>query len=75
MDDIQNLQEIGRQFWNTPKFLNEFEHRYICFGQTRSIPKRKTRYTKDSAKHASLDDILRIDWPANIRFKRLAGTK
>jgi hypothetical protein len=68
------IQEIGRRFWNNPKLLTNFEHRYICFRHTESVSKRSTRYSKDSGKHNSPDNIFKIDWPKkNIIFNHLAG--
>ena len=68
------IQEIGRRFWNNLKLLTNFEHRYICFRHTESVSKRSTRYSKDSGKHNSPDNIFKIDWPKkNIIFNHLAG--
>ncbi|MBF0302147.1 MAG: hypothetical protein HQK73_03835 [Desulfamplus sp.] len=67
------LQEIGKHFWNKPDFLNGFEFRYISFGHT-SVRKQRTRITKDSLKkHDSPENMMKIDWPSNIRFNHLAG--
>ena len=61
-------QEIGREFWNTPGFLKDFEYRFICFAHTYNR-KRRTRITKEtSKKHDTPENMMKIDWPANIRF-------
>jgi hypothetical protein len=70
---LKYCQEIGKQFWNKSKFLDGFEYRFISFGHT-AIRKRRTRITKKtSLKHDTPENMMKIDWPANIRFNKLAG--
>ena len=69
---LKYIQEIGQQFWNKADFLTDFEYRFISFGHT-SIRKRKTRITRQSDIHNTPENMMKIDWPANIRFNHLAG--
>jgi hypothetical protein len=66
-------QEAGKQFWNKSSFLDEFEFRFISFGHT-AIRKRRTRIRREvAALHNTPEKMMKIDWPANIRFNHLAG--
>lgn len=70
---VKYCQEIGKQFWNKTDFLEEFDFRFVSFGHT-SIRKRKTRIKRDvSGSHNKPETMMKIDWPANIRFEHLAG--
>ena len=69
---LKYYQEIGKQFWDEPDFLYDFEFRFISFGHT-AIRKRRTRIDKSNASHNIPENMMKIDWPANIRFNHLAG--
>ena len=70
---IKYCQEIGKSFWNVKDFLKDFDYRFVSFAHT-SIRKRRTRITKStSKKHNTPENMMKIDWPANVRFEQLAG--
>lgn len=70
---LKYCQEAGKQFWNKSNFLDEFEFRFVSFGHT-AIRKRRTRIRREvSTTHNSPEKMMKIDWPANIRFNHLVG--
>jgi hypothetical protein len=69
---ITYCREIGRTFWNEQHFLKGCRHRFVSICHT-SIPKRKTRITRDSGTHDRADKMLKIDWPHHLQFNQLAG--
>jgi len=69
---IAYCKEIGRAFWDERNFLHGYAYRFISIGHT-SIPKRKTRITRQSGTHDRPDKMMKIAWPNNLRFNHLAG--
>jgi hypothetical protein len=69
---IAYCQEIGKVFWNKPDFLDGYAYRFISIGHT-SIPKRKTRITRQSSIHDRPERMLKIDYPHRLQFNQLAG--
>ena len=69
---ITYCREIGRAFWNEQHFLKGYRHRFVSIGHT-SIPKQKTRITRDSGTHDRADKMLKIDSPHHLQFNQLAG--
>lgn len=69
---IAYCREIGKVFWSEPDFLNKYPQRFVSIGHT-SIPKRKTRITRDLGKHDRPAKLLKIDWPHHLQFNQLAG--
>ena len=65
-------QEIGRGFWEQRKFLDGYVYRFVSIAHT-SIPKRKTRITRQQGPHDRPDRMLKIDWPHHLEFNHLAG--
>lgn len=65
-------QEIGKTFWDESDFLKKYKQRFVSIGHT-SIPKRKTRITRESGKHDQPEKMLKIDWPNHLQFNQLAG--
>ena len=72
---INYCRDIAETFYDHKEFLAEFESRFISFGHTGTGNSRKTRETRtgSGAVHDEPDNVLKIDWPANIQFNRLAG--
>ncbi|MEI6702978.1 MAG: hypothetical protein WCL71_05500 [Deltaproteobacteria bacterium] len=66
-------REIGKTFWNEPSFLKNYEQRFVSISHT-SIPKKKTRMTRETGKHDKPDKMLKIDWPHYLQFNHLAGS-
>lgn len=64
--------EIGIKFWYESDFLKKYKQRFVSIGHT-SIPKRKTRITRESGKHDRPEKMLKIDWPHHLQFNQLAG--
>ncbi len=74
---IAYCREIGRTFWEQRDFLKSKNCvcRFVSIGHTR-IPKKKTRITRrQSEPHDRPDRMMKIDWPHNLQFKHLAGTR
>lgn len=69
---IRYCQEIGSCFWKEKEFLNGYRSRFISIGHT-SIPKRKTRITRESAVHDRPEQAMKVDWPHHLQFNQLAG--
>ena len=64
--------EIGKHFWDEQDFLSAAKHRFVSIGHT-SMPKRKTRMERGNAVHDQPDRMLKIDWPHNLQFQKLAA--
>jgi hypothetical protein len=69
---LRYCQEIGKSFWYDNIFLNDYQHRFVSIDHT-SIPKRKTREVRRSAKHDTPEKVMKIDWPHRLQFNRLVG--
>lgn len=69
---VTYCREIGKSFWMERNFLKGYRHRFVSIGHT-SIPKRKTRITRQSGSHDQPNKMLKIDWPHYIEFNLLAG--
>jgi hypothetical protein len=69
---IAYCQEIGKAFWDKSDFLKKYRQCFVSIGHT-SIPKRKTRITRESGKHDRPEKMLKIDWPHHLQFNQLAG--
>jgi len=65
-------QEIGKTFWDESDFLKKYKQRFVSIGHT-SIPKKKTRITRETGKHDQPEKMLKIDWPHHLQFNQLAG--
>lgn len=70
---ITYCREIGKAFWNEQHFLKGYRQRFVSIGHT-SIPKRKTRITRQPISHDQPDKMLKIDWPHHLQFNQLAGS-
>jgi len=66
-------KEVGREFWNTPKFLDGYSYRFICIKNI-SIPKRRTRFDKRIDVHDRPDKMLKISGQRSLQFNHLAGS-
>ena len=64
---------IASVFYEKPTFLEDYEPRFIAFAHTGALKKRKTRTILSGSVHDTPDNVMKIDWPANIQFNRLAG--
>ncbi len=69
---IRYCQAIGNGFWNEKHFLYGYKSRFISIGHT-SIPKRKTRITRNIKPHDTPGKAMKIDWPHHLQFNQLAG--
>ena len=71
---IGYCREIGRAkaFWNEPRFLQDYEERFISFRRT-GIPKQKTRTDLKTSVHNRPDQMLKISSPTHLTFNHLAG--
>ncbi|GAH63327.1 unnamed protein product [marine sediment metagenome] len=65
-------REIGKTFWNEEGFLKDYRYCFVSIGHT-SIPKRKTRITRQSGRHDRPDKMLKVDWPRHLQLNQLAG--
>ena len=69
---VAYCREVGKAFWNQPAFLDEYQERFVSVGHT-SIPKRKTRISKQPGVHDHPSRMLKIDYPHHLQFDHLAG--
>jgi hypothetical protein len=69
---VTYCQAVGKYFWGKHEFLSGYKNRFISIGHTR-IAKRKTRITKESKRHDTPDNAMKIDWPNYLQFNHLAG--
>ncbi|MBE3144112.1 MAG: hypothetical protein IMZ61_09350 [Planctomycetes bacterium] len=69
---VAYCREIGLGFWNKRDFLDGYTQRFITIGHT-SIPKKKTRISRQEGAHDRPDRMLKIDWPHYLEFNHLAG--
>ncbi len=69
---IKYCQEIGKGFWTAREFLTGYKSSFISIGHT-SIPKRKTRITRNTERHDTPETAMKIDWPYYLQFNQLAG--
>jgi len=69
---VRYCQEIGRQFWRQPDFLEGYLYRFVSIGHL-SIAKQKNRISRETGVHDRPDKMLKIDWPHHLEFNHLAG--
>lgn len=69
---MEYCRQIAGEFYSDHPFLSGYASRFISFGHT-SINKRKTRITRNAAKHDRPERFMKIDWPANLQFNHLVG--
>ncbi|MDM8535484.1 hypothetical protein QUF70_01885 [Desulfobacterales bacterium HSG17] len=70
MDYCCNIASV---FYGKSGFLSGYEPRFISFGHTSSIRKRRTRIKRSESIHSTPENLMKIDWPANVQFSHLAG--
>jgi len=71
---IEYCRAIGRHFWQKQDFLCNAEHRFVGFGHTGSIRKKKTRVTRRDGTHDQPDRFLKINWPNHVEFNMIVGS-
>jgi hypothetical protein len=69
---IGYCKKIGRLFWEEQLFMKGYAYRFVSIGHT-SVSKRKTRVTKDDNVHDTPQKAMKIDWPKDIQYNKLAG--
>lgn len=69
---MKYCQEIGKCFWNKNEFLKGYKSRFISIRHI-NIPKRKTRFFRESQSHDTPEKAMKIDWPNKLQFNKLAG--
>ncbi len=67
------FKAIGRNFWNEQKFLQNVVSRFVSFGHTGSIRKRRTRATQHATVHDQPDHFLKLDWATSVEFNKITG--
>jgi len=68
---VKYSQEIGKLFWNST-FLNDFQYRFVCLRGI-NIAKRQTLAIKTSTIHDCPENMLTINNPKRLEFKKLIG--
>lgn len=69
---VNYCRDVGRSFWDEPRFLQDYQHRFVSIGHT-TLAKRKTQIERLAPRHDSPSAPLKIDWPHHIQFNQLAG--
>jgi hypothetical protein len=69
---ILYCREIVRKFRNEKNFLEGYEYRFISIVRT-GIPKKKTRFVRESGVHDTPEKMLKISSPHHLQFNLLAG--
>jgi len=69
---VTYCRKIGKEFWNKPDFLKDYNTRFVAIVHT-SIGKKKTRITPGIGVHDSPEQMLKIDSPHHLQFNHLAG--
>lgn len=70
---VSYCKEIAKVFWGERDFLTGFQPRFVSFGHTGSINKKKTRVERTAACHDTPERMLKIHWPNRTEFNQLAG--
>ncbi|MBS0350227.1 MAG: hypothetical protein JSR33_03405 [Proteobacteria bacterium] len=70
---VRYCEDIGQSFWKEKYFMQEYQHRFVSIGHI-SIAKKPTRITRNSNKHDTPENAMKIDWPSKLQFKHLAGS-
>jgi hypothetical protein len=65
-------QNLGKEFWERPEFLNDYNHRFVSIKHT-GTQKRKTRHDRPTENHDSPARMLKISSPHRLEFNQLAG--
>jgi len=68
---ISYCKEIGKQFWNETRFLDEYKHRYIAMVNL-SISKKPSRH-RQAVLHDSPHKFLKISSPGYLQFNQLVS--
>ena len=71
---MEYCRNIAETFYDHKDLLADFEFRFVAFGHTGTGNSRRTRETRTGFGdiHNTPDNVMKIDWPANIQFNRLA---
>ncbi|WP_297445178.1 hypothetical protein [Acidiferrobacter sp.] len=69
---IVYCQEVGKCFWNTKDFLEDYSFRFVSITRT-SLPKRRTRIERSGDTHDRPEKMLKISYPGRLQFEHLAG--
>lgn len=68
---VSYIQEIGKQFWGSPDFLDDYEFRFVSIRQI-GINKKTTRSKKSKKDiHDSPEKMLTINSPHNLNLRQL----
>lgn len=67
-------KEIAKMFWGERTFLSEFQSRFVSFGHTGSIKKRRTRVDRSMSCHNTPERMMKISWPSSrTEYNHLIG--
>ncbi len=69
---IKYTKEVGKLFWDTPHFLDDFESRFVCLMDI-NIDKRPTSYLGVSGLHDCPENMLKIKSTHYLQFNQLIG--
>lgn len=72
---IRYCQAVAAWFWKQPSFLSAFQPRFVYFGHTGSIRKKRTREVRRSPIHDKPEKMLAIHWPGHVEYNKLVGAK
>jgi hypothetical protein len=66
-------REVGKNFWEQPKFLDGYEDRFVCIERSICYSKKKTQPKRISKIHDTPDDMLVVSSPHHLQFHDLTG--
>ncbi|MBT8419895.1 MAG: hypothetical protein KJO08_03440 [Gammaproteobacteria bacterium] len=71
---IGYCREIGKSFWQSPNFLDNYEYRFINIAPN-NIPRRETRVYPKMGTHDEPEKMLKVRNPkhGHLEFNQLAG--
>jgi hypothetical protein len=71
---VAYCQEIGKAFWAQPRFLHNYDRRFVSIRDI-SVPKKQTQIYPENGIHDSPDRMLKINSPHHLKFNRLIGNR
>ncbi len=69
---IEYCKAIANHFWNEPKFLSQFEPRFVSFSHT-SIAKKPTRIDRNTLNNAP-ETMMKLQSAQRAHFDHLVGS-
>ncbi|MBS4068174.1 MAG: hypothetical protein KGZ62_06205 [Sulfurimonas sp.] len=70
---VAYCKEIASVFWEKRDLLSGFQERFVSFGHTGGINKKRTRIERPTRDHNTPERLMKISWPSRTEFNNLVG--